>query len=277
VVAGNPSGFSACAGLQELCFRARNAVGFYWTLPVPWAGLTSLPNEIDEAAKVSRTIRYQRDRIRRYATDEGYRLVHEELFLEIEPDRGSNLILEPLRKVKKICEAEHAVLLFVDFWEVQRWRAHWAMTNWLRQANIEMQSIAPSEIMMDGKIFDPHAHFRAWREKQLDWTQKKEERIVRARGRARELQKQGQSYLKIADTLNREQLPSLTGRPWTADNIGSFAANRSKQLCFCIFRSHMGLWPSDRRPLFINVVVCCKARRVHMGSCRGMEASRKRH
>jgi hypothetical protein len=30
---------------------ARNAVGFYWTLPVPWAGFTSLLREIDEAAK----------------------------------------------------------------------------------------------------------------------------------------------------------------------------------------------------------------------------------
>ena len=85
---------------------ARNAVGFYWTLPVPWAGLVSLPNEIDEAAKVSRTIRYQRDLVRRYATDEGYRLVHEELFLEIEPDRGSDLILEPLRKVKKFAKSK---------------------------------------------------------------------------------------------------------------------------------------------------------------------------
>ena len=103
---------------------ARNAVGFYWTLPVPWAGFISLPNEIDEAAKVSRTIRYQRDLIRRYAKDEGYRLIYEEVFLEIEPDRGSDLILEPLRKVKKICHDQDAILLFVDFWGVQRWRAH---------------------------------------------------------------------------------------------------------------------------------------------------------
>ena len=41
------------------------AVGFYWTLPVPWAGFTDLPTDVDEAAAQSRTIRYQRDLIRR--------------------------------------------------------------------------------------------------------------------------------------------------------------------------------------------------------------------
>ncbi|MGB8447876.1 MAG: hypothetical protein WCE32_26240, partial [Pseudolabrys sp.] len=65
---------------------------------------------------------------------------------------SSDLILAPLRRVKKICQDEGAVLLFVDFWETSRWRAHGAMANWLRQANIEMQSIAPREILMDYKF-----------------------------------------------------------------------------------------------------------------------------
>ena len=42
----------------------RNAVGFYWTLPVPWAGFTDLPKDIDAAVKASRTIRYQVQRVR---------------------------------------------------------------------------------------------------------------------------------------------------------------------------------------------------------------------
>ena len=65
---------------------------------------------------------------------------------------SSDLIPAPLRRVKKICQDEGAVLLFVDFWETSRWRAHGAMANWLRQANIEMQSIAPREILMDYKF-----------------------------------------------------------------------------------------------------------------------------
>jgi hypothetical protein len=96
------------------------------------------------------------------------------------------------------------------------------MVNWLRHANIKMQSIYPGEIMIDGKIFDPHAHFRTWREKQWAWTEGKQERIEKARDRAKEhkeLQEQNYKPPKIADTLNREQLPSPTGRPWTADNV----------------------------------------------------------
>ena len=111
------------------------------------------------------------------------------------------------------------MLLFVDFWETSRWRAHGAMANWLRQANIEMQSIAPREILMDYKFFDPHAHFRAWRARQSAWTERKLERIERARDRVNELRKQGNSYSKIADALNEEQLLSPTARPWTADNV----------------------------------------------------------
>jgi Recombinase len=82
-----------------------------------------------------------------------------------------------------------------------------------------MQSIAPREILMDYKIFDPHAHFRAWRERQSAWTERKLERIENAQDRAEELREIGYSYAKIADTLNKEELPSPTGRPWTADNL----------------------------------------------------------
>jgi hypothetical protein len=200
---------------------ARNAVGFYWTLPVPWAGFTGLSNDIDKAAKESLTIRYQRDLIRSYAREEGYLLVHEEVFLEIEPDRGSDSILAALEKVKRICQAKDAVLLNVDFMQVARWRDHGPMARWLHRANIEMLSIYPREILMEDKFFYPHVHFRAWRERQKEWTDKKQERKDKARERAKELLEQGESYPKIADTLNKEKLLSPTGRRWVADNVRS--------------------------------------------------------
>lgn len=108
----------------------RNAVGFYWTLPVPWAGFTTLPEDIDAAAKVSRTIRYQCDLIRRHAVENGYTLVAEKVFLEIAPDRGSQYVLEALRPLEAICRAREAVLLFVDFSEVQGWRGHGPLSDW---------------------------------------------------------------------------------------------------------------------------------------------------
>ncbi|MFN7159798.1 MAG: hypothetical protein ACK4MR_14075, partial [Erythrobacter cryptus] len=62
----------------------RKAVGFYWTLPVPWAGFTKLPADIEAAARGSRTIAYQRALIHAFAAAEGYALVEEAAFLEIE-------------------------------------------------------------------------------------------------------------------------------------------------------------------------------------------------
>jgi hypothetical protein len=93
------------------------AVGFYWTLPVPWVGFERLPGQVDEAAKFSRTIRYQRDLIRRYATEHRYKLMHEQVFIEIGPDRGSEYIIEPLEKAQKVCLQSDAVLLYVEFSE----------------------------------------------------------------------------------------------------------------------------------------------------------------
>ena len=102
----------------------RNAVGFYWTLPVPWAGFTTLPEDIDAAAKESRTIHYQCELIRRYAKGRNYQLVAEKVFLEIAPDRGSQYIRDALRPLKAICREQSAAFLYVDFRRVQGWRGH---------------------------------------------------------------------------------------------------------------------------------------------------------
>jgi hypothetical protein len=45
-------------------------VGFYWTLPIPAVGFTSLPKDVGAAAAASKTIRYQRERIRRWVADQ---------------------------------------------------------------------------------------------------------------------------------------------------------------------------------------------------------------
>ena len=116
----------------------RNAVGFYWTLPVPWAGFKTLPEDIDAAAKASRTIRYQCAMIRRHAKENNYRLVSEKVFLEIEPDRGSHEILDTLKPLEAICRARDAVLLYVDFSAVQGWRSHQPLSEWAQDARIDV-------------------------------------------------------------------------------------------------------------------------------------------
>lgn len=203
-----------------------HAVGFYWTLPVPWTGFTRLPKQVDEAAKVSKTIRYQRDLIRRYALAEHYELIHEEVFLEIEPDRGSDFVIRPLMKAKAICQRQNASLLLVDFWQVQQWRAHFVLKDWLQESGIEVRFVYPDEIPMDGQSFNPHVHFNNWREVQKEWTARKQERIDRARDRARELLEEGKSFSDIAAALNAERVQSSTGRPWKADNLRRFMKGR---------------------------------------------------
>jgi hypothetical protein len=198
---------------------SQNAVGFYWTLPVPWAGFISLPKSVDDAAERSHTIRYQRDLIRRHAAENRFELVHEEVFLEVYPDRASDQMLEPLRKVKLICEERNAVLLIVDFWQVKRWRDHGQLRNWLKEVGIKNCVIFPDAIKIGQKSFDPDVHFSNWKKKQSEWTLGKEKRKQIALARAQELRFDKKTNAQIAEALNSEGLRSSTGRPWTEDNI----------------------------------------------------------
>lgn len=197
-----------------------NAIGFYWTLPVPRAGFVQLPQNVDEAAKFSKTIRYQRDVTRRFAEEHRFQLVHEEAFLEIEPNRGSRTVLPTLEKIRAICEREKARLLYVDFADSHMWRAHHWLHAWLKRGPVKTLGISPDTILVDGKPFDPIAHFRAWREADAAWSDGKEERVGKALARADEL-RQGQklSAARIAQILNEEGLPTGTGKPWTEDSL----------------------------------------------------------
>lgn len=202
----------------------RKAVGFYWTLPVPWAGFTALPEDIDAAARASRTIRYQRDAIRRHAAENRYDLIAEKVFLEIAPDRGSEYIREPLAEAGQICRDNDAVLLFVDFSFVQGWRSHHAMDDWALNAGLDVCPVTPDPIMMDGQSFEPDAHFVAWRKRQSEWRANKAQRVEVAFAEARKLLEDGASHHAIADSLNERQIRSATGKLWTRDNVAKLLA-----------------------------------------------------
>jgi hypothetical protein len=93
----------------------RNFVGFYWTFPVPSAGFTSLPKDVEEAVQTSRTIRYQRQMIQQYVKSHKGQLVGELIFLELQPDRGTEHIEATLTKALALCQKNKAQLLLVDF------------------------------------------------------------------------------------------------------------------------------------------------------------------
>ncbi|GIX19872.1 MAG: hypothetical protein KatS3mg120_1548 [Erythrobacter sp.] len=197
----------------------RKAVGFYWTLPVPWAGFTKLPADIEAAARGSRTIAYQRALIHAFAAAEGYALVEEAAFLEIEPDRGSRFIVPALEQAAARCRAHGAILLFVEFSGAQGWRSHAPMMEWLRRAEIEALPIAARPLVVAGELFDPHAHFARWRARQKEWSAGKPARRAQALARARALRAEGLSHAAIARQLESEGLPSLSGKPWTGESL----------------------------------------------------------
>lgn len=203
----------------------RKAVGgFYWTLPVPWAGFTALPSDIEGAAAASRTIRYQRALIRAHAAAQGYDLIHEQAFLEIDPDRGSAVIVEALEKAAAICRKDDAALLVVNFSGVRQWRGHDPLEDWLQRFDHALP-IEAAPIMVDGEMFDPHAHFAQWRAGQRAWSEGKHERAEQALRRAQELRANGMKNPAIAHYLNEEGLRSLSGRPWTAESLRKFLAS----------------------------------------------------
>ena len=208
-----------------------NAVGFYWTLPVPRAGFVRLPRNVDDAAKISKTIKYQRDLTRRYGMEHRFHLVHEEAFLEVEPDRGSRTIVGTLEMTRKLCERNQACLLYVNFADVHMWRAHWELKAWLERGPVKSLGIAPDPILIDGQQFDPIAHFRKWRAADDVWSAGKQERIRRALARADELRNNQQvSVAKTARILNEEGLLSVTGKPWTEDSLRKQLKAREKLL-----------------------------------------------
>lgn len=197
----------------------RPAIGFYWTLPVPWAGFRDLATDLGQAAGQSRTIRYQIEAVRRHAKAHGFHLIREEVFIEIAPDRVGEQMRQSLDNLRKMMQETGASLLIVDFADVQGWRRNVHLDSIRDDTGLAVEIVPPDEMLIDGQVFDPAAHFAAWRDRQRDWTDGKTDRQAQALRRARHLQDAGFSLARIAAQLNQERLVSASGKPWTADNL----------------------------------------------------------
>lgn len=200
-------------------------IGFYWTLPVPWAGFRELPKDPDAAAAGSKTIRYQRDRVRSWVKSEKGALVHEEVFVDMQPDRGTEFILPVIDQLLHTCDAEDAALVLVDFSEAFGWRRHGPL--WDRLSD-ERQCIPldPSPVVIDGAAFDPVGHFRAWREIEYAHIGAKADREKAAQDAINALQGENVSVRKMADELNESGVMTPTGKRWSEDNLRKFLKSR---------------------------------------------------
>jgi hypothetical protein len=194
-------------------------VGFYWTLPVPWARFTALPQDTEGATQTSRTIRYQREAVRRYARDNKCELVDEVVFLELAPDRGSAFVSGALGKVAANCRRHDALLLLVDFRQVHGWRAHAPLGEAIRALGIETCPVPPEPMPVDGETFDPFAHFADWRARQQQWTAERPARQAAMAVQASVLRDEGKTHAEIAALLNTAAIPSASRKPHTAESV----------------------------------------------------------
>lgn len=194
-------------------------VGFYWTLPVFWSGFRSLPTDVEAASAKSRTIRYQRERVRRHVADQAGRLTDEMVFIDVRTDRGTPVVLETLERARTLCATRGASLLYVEFAQAHHWRRHPALQNFLHEHAFAV-GLSPDPIGIDGRLFDPIQHFQNWRRRDTSEAAKRRRDIARALATLTQQFPPGPGrYMLIAQSLNERAIPTKSGLPWTAENV----------------------------------------------------------
>lgn len=197
-------------------------VGFYWTLPVPFGDFTALPADVEGAAARSRTVRYQRERVRRWVKDEHGRLVAERAFLELAPDRGTVTVTAEIDAIVALARDEGASLVLVDFAESFGWRKHPALWERLEELGAPYVALPPDPVIIDGAEFDPIAHFRMWADIWDAFRKSKPERKASIRAAIGDLPVAEMTNAEIARALNDAGIKSLGGKDWTKDNVAKF-------------------------------------------------------
>lgn len=198
-------------------------LGFYWTLPVTWAGFRTLPKEADAAAKASRTIRYQVEVVRRWVKAEKGTLLREVVFMDIRPDRGTDAIRGEIGKVLAEATRRQAEVVLVDFSQAFGWRPHGPLFDMIDAAG-NCVLLPPEPQVIDGKPWDPVTHFRTWREVDQAHQMAKAGQKDAALSAMTDLKAGGASYSAIAASLNDLGLKTVNGRAWTAENVRKFMA-----------------------------------------------------
>lgn len=198
---------------------AERFVGFYWTLPVNWAGFRDLPVDVAAAAEASQTIRYQRARVRQYVAAEHGELIDEIAFMDVRTDRATEIVETELKQ-RASKYAAKAILVSVAFDEHHRWRHNPYLEAAAESIGIELLPLSPDPIELDGRRFDPIAHFMKWRSR--DEEEKDRLRFAATDGLRQALQqipaKRGR-WAEIASALNAKGIRSIQGNVWTAEGV----------------------------------------------------------
>lgn len=199
-------------------------VGVYWTLPVNWAGFRSLPRDVDGAAAASKTIRYQREQVRRHVSTFGDKLVGEIAFMDVRTDRATDTVKKVLAREARAYAATRVTLLAVRFADIHHWRRNPFLSEAARDLGLDLIHLEPTPIAIDGDLFDPIRHFSEWR-------QRDEEAMHRLRTEAEQglraalaAAPEGEGRWRVvADTLNGRGVKAIRGGAWTAENARKLA------------------------------------------------------
>lgn len=200
----------------------RKAIGFYWTFPVKWLPIAKLDTgDIEAAVKGSKTIAVQREAIRRWARENAFKLIHEEAFVEAEPDRISSDTGQALDRLLERAKQADAKLLFVDLKHEVKVRNHRVLNELVDFQSQTAGCLQPVPLAWEEQQFLAE-HFADWGSKHRRWLEKREERQRRTFARASQLQEQGHSLATVAQQLNERKLRSMTGKLWTEESLRKF-------------------------------------------------------
>lgn len=193
-------------------------VGFYWTLPVLWAEFRDIPDDPIEAARKSKTIRYQREYARQHVKACGGKIIAEYAYIDNSPDRGTKFILPEINKAIARCRESNAILLYVNFSDAQ-WRPQRYLDDALAKYD-DREPLEPLPIQMGGSTFCPIEHFRRWR--RLD----KSEPTKRHRTALEALKAVAAKYAHlhrrhklISDELNAKGILPPRAAKWTPESV----------------------------------------------------------
>jgi hypothetical protein len=195
----------------------QNYIGVYWTRPVPWAGFTTLSSDVEIAGSQSRTIRYQREVVRRYVKEAGGNMEREVALLELAPDRATPESAAELRQI--VARASpRTIFVSIAFTETHGWRPH----PFIREGLPIDRTLAlpPDPITLNGTTFDPIRHFRDWRVEEKAHSGAKDSHRGTILAVLQTIAKQ--SYPSQAKVLNAAGLRTHGGKEWNGDNLRKF-------------------------------------------------------
>ena len=199
-------------------------VGIYWTLPVNWADFRNLPPNVEAAAAASRTIRYQRERVRQYVREERGQLIDEIAFMDTRTDRATDAVRDVLHRHAPELRATHPTLLAVHFKEMHHWRHNPFLSHAVEELGLLLVNLSPDPLMIDGQDFDPARHFSTWRKQ--DESAKARLRLAAEEGIRNALVEipvgQGR-WITVSNLLNARQVRTIRGGAWTPENVRKLA------------------------------------------------------